>query len=540
MNKTISALLGLVLLAACAPASPGSTPSPTATSTAIPIPTWLAYLPAGMVAVLNEDGSWGAESVASSAPGERLPMTAERVKNVSPSFEIGLDGAGNITGLPEGKTQDEKDAVKGFYQAIQKKFPTLKVYYNQDTNPQEGSGHWILFAVDSGGKLIYSTSSYGTADAPEQPSDYPIIYSADGISLVGTYTKFDVPGGGIPGVTWTGLRENRLPQFLANEVSVGGDKYYTEALNYKAYVEDGNYWEEVAGVAELLPTPEVLDKLPAGYTIANGQLVNESGVSLGAIKSQNGKDFQLVFAISDDDNVSHDYTADITALKIHSTGALLIDGGERTGFVWKGDRWAEVLLQIKFETDGMKFSEFPSVTLEDIASGRLAEAEHLAAAPLSEKAVPFTYDIGTNGGDYWIHPDRTPTQRAAYLTDEAARPVRYEFFYNTEINGVPLVVSTLQIKNPDNSVRFLHTVRRSKFYTDDYLQEMPMFNLAISDDPNASCDQISITETGKQVVCPLNQPDSQILMPLAQEMVQTGIIPEKFEEIVFQGGSILW
>jgi hypothetical protein len=255
-----SFLVGVVILvivgiSGCQPAEIPATLAVTSTPTAITTPAWLANLPAGMVAVLNEDGSWGVESVASSAPHERPPVTAERVKNVSASLEIGLDAAGDVTGLPEGKTQEERDAVKGFYQAIQKKFPTSEVYYNQAAGASE---KWVLYAA-LGGNLFHETISY--AGGPEQYFDYPISFDdAKGYwEIVGNYQAVEIPGNGEVGVIW----EEGLPQLLADKATLpNGDSYFKYYMHYKTYAEDENPWRDVAGVADILATPTP-ERLPA-------------------------------------------------------------------------------------------------------------------------------------------------------------------------------------------------------------------------------------------------------------------------------------
>ena len=361
------AVLIVVGISGCRPAEIPAPLAVTSTPTAIPMPIWLAHLPAGMVAVLNEDGSWGVESVASSAPQERSPVTTERVKNLSPSLEIGLDGAGNITGLPEGKTQEEKDTVRGFYEAIQKKFPTSKVFYNQDAGASE---KWILYAA-LGGRLFQETVSY--AGGPEQYFDYPISFDdAKGYwEIVGNYQAVEIPGNGEAGVIW----EEGLPQLLADKATLPNcDSYFKYYMNYKTYVEDQNPWREVAGVAEILvtPTPEAPTLNPAEMQTEGGI----HGVKLDATGSYQGIT----------QNISVGITPDVNEF----FGGKGVEFNNEASTVPVGDRLAEATLRAWY-------------------------AAYLQRSNLSENAYSFeTYLADYKSGrdvtvDEWVYDPATET-----------------------------------------------------------------------------------------------------------------------------------
>lgn len=103
----------------------------------------------------------------------------------------------------------------------------------------------------------------------------------------------------------------------------------------------------------------------------------------------------------------------------------------------------------------------------------MAEAERLEAQPLPEKVVPLTnYSIQTDTG-YYIVPLPTLDQKDSYHANGTTKPMIFEFFYRTEINGVQLIVMSLQIKNPDGFSRFLHLLQEAEYFTASSLKNHP-------------------------------------------------------------------
>jgi hypothetical protein len=237
-------LLLVLLISSCSSpilASPTITPLPTETSTPTPTPTEIPVVAA-----------------------QREVVTLADVKNVNPSLLIG-SGEAKVTNYPPNSTDIMKSEIDDRFNAVLHRFGAdVTVYFDQDTTP-DGSANWVLYAtkLGSNGKrvLIHQISSYPVIpgqSAPDQPSDYPIQFLRNEktgiLEVVGDYTVFDIPGEEV-GVIWIGLTlDKRLPQFLANEVSVGPDRYYIEALDYKSFIKAANakIWTDVAGVADIV------------------------------------------------------------------------------------------------------------------------------------------------------------------------------------------------------------------------------------------------------------------------------------------------
>jgi hypothetical protein len=224
---------------------------------------------------------------------------------------------------------------------------------------------------------------------------------------------------------------------------------------------------------------------------------------------------------------------------------LLIDTGERIGYIWKGDKWAEILLQIKFETDGTKFSEFPTITYEDIASGALAEAERLEAKPFPEDVKPvdnYYYEpsIGfishtldrLSGIEFSLHPEKYP--------------MRFIYFYQATINGIPVEMATLQVLNKDYSSVFIHKVESKNFLDSQWnmwtnevqLQRHPIFDMAVGGTGYDHCKD-GWSEAAKQV-CFLNTPQKTALETAMQEWIMEQKIPEELERVLFVFSSGRW
>jgi hypothetical protein len=292
--------------------------------------------------------------------------------------------------------------------------------------------------------------------------------------------------------------------------------------------------------------PELLDKLPEGYTITNGQLLDEFGVALGVVKvNQSGEGYQLAFTIPDASGVLQNYTADMSALVTLPTGALFIDSGEHTGFVWKGDKWAEILLQINFETDRTKFSEFSAINYEDITSGALAEAERLAAQPFPEDVQPLgNYYYDSNYGN--IYPNFNSKTGLEFSLHPEKFPMRFVYFYQVKINNVPVVMATLQVLNKDYSSVFIHMVDSRKFLDSQgdrwnniiQLQRSPIFDMALGGTLYDPCKD-GWSDAVKQV-CLLNTSQKTVLETAMQEWITEQKIPEELEQTLFVLESGRW
>jgi hypothetical protein len=275
--------------------------------------------------------------------------------------------------------------------------------------------------------------------------------------------------------------------------------------------------------------------------------LNESGVALGTIKvGQSGEGYNLAFTAPDISGTLQNYEVDFSAFVTHPSGALLVDSGERVGFVWKGDKWAEILLEIQFQTDGTKLNELPEVTYEDIASGRLAEAERLASQPFPEGVKPlnnYYYDSDFTA----VYPDLDPQTGYEFSLHPEEFPMRFVYFYQAEINNISVLVATLQVLNKDNTSIFIHMVESRKFinsYRDYFdktirLQRGPMFSMAFGGDKYDVCKN-SWSEAVTQVVCPLSAPQKDRLQTATQKLVEEQSIPEEFEEVLFVLSSGRW
>lgn len=190
------------------------------------------------------------------APENREQVTLADVTNVEPSLLLG-SGEAEAVNYPENSTDTLKKDITERYQAIQRRFGKAQVLFNQDTEP-DGSAHWVEYPVIDG-KLIHATYAYGGALTPSlpQPFDYPVRYernAAGVLEVVGDYEEMEIPEGSV-GMTWTGLTPaTRLPQFVAgSEITLAdGRKVYPMEMNYKSFVENGDYWQEIPEVAALV------------------------------------------------------------------------------------------------------------------------------------------------------------------------------------------------------------------------------------------------------------------------------------------------
>jgi hypothetical protein len=300
-----------------------------------------------------------------------------------------------------------------------------------------------------------------------------------------------------------------------------------------------------------IPVPEVFSNLLEDFipirnednTWGIGREVNGETLEIPGIASSESK---LTLNLGDENTL--DITQDINKIKIidHPSGALIIDKGERIGYVWKGDHWTEILLQINFETDGTKFNEFPTITYEDIASGALAEAERLAAQPFPEGVEPlnnYYHDLNSDmvesnldlqtAIEFYQHPEKFP--------------MRYIYFYQTEINNFQIEVATLQVLNKDNTSVFIHMASNrgsingnldfwNKSIQLDYI---PVFNMMIGGTNFDYCGGDGWGEMEKQI-CALNLPRKDFFEKMMQKWMTEQKIPGELERALFYLLSGVW
>jgi len=300
-------------------------------------------------------------------------------------------------------------------------------------------------------------------------------------------------------------------------------------------------WEKF----KLLPQ-EFLDKLPEGYTVVNGQILVEPGVELGTIKTdQSEKGYNLAITALDASGTLQNYETDLSSFLVHPSGALLIDSGERVGFVWKGDRWTEILLDINFETNGEKPDEFPTIFYDDITSGRLAEAERLAAQPFPEGVEPldnYYYDPRLDSVYPEFYDPYFPDMEASYEFGKHPEtyPMRFVYFYQIEINDIPTVVATLQVLNKDYSSIFIHQIvpreyinKYPKNWDEAIRLKRPPFLFCPA---MTSCGQYTYENDWikmiEPIVCSLNQSGKDKLEKAMQKLEEEQEIPEEFERVL--------
>ena len=357
---------------------------------------------------------------------------------------------------------------------------------------------------------------------------------------------------------WESLTPEQKSNFYAGfappsplETQVPG---YTRTLDQVFTIAFGELPESAlkvrAALRPLTPVPEGLNNLPEGFvpvrnedgTWGIGREVNGETVAIPGINFSQDK---LMINLGDGETL--DITDDINAFAIidHLSGAEIMDIGERIGYVWKGDHWTEILLQIKFETDGTKFSEFPEVTYEDITSGALAEAERLAAQPFPEGVKPVSnYYHDLNYGT--IYPDHDPQTSYEFSIHPEKYPMRFVYFYQATVNNVSVVVATLQVLNQDYSSVFIHMVESRDFLNSQgnwwndniQLQRLPIFSLALGGTKYDYCEN-GWSEAAKQV-CVLNSPQDNILQEEMQEWMAEQKIPEVFERVFLTLESGRW
>ena len=198
------------------------------------------------------------------------------------------------------------------------------------------------------------------------------------------------------------------------------------------------------------------------------------------------------------------------------------------------------LLDFPFQVDGAKLNELPEVAYDDIASGRLAEAERLASQPFPEGVKPFNnYYYDSNFDE--IYPDFDPQTGYEISLHPEEFPMRFVYFYQAEINNIPVVVVTLQVLNKDNTSIFIHIVESRKYIESDrdewnkylQLQDMPIFNMALGGSKYNDLCKVGWSEAVTQVVCPLNAPQKDRLQATMQKVAEEQSIPEEWEQVLF-------
>ncbi len=222
------------------------------------------------------------------------------------------------------------------------------------------------------------------------------------------------------------------------------------------------------------------------------------------------------------------------------------ESGYELGLVFRDGKWRETLLDFPFQTNGENIGNFPTITLEDITSGRLAEAERLASQPFPDGVEPLNnYYYDSNYGD--IYPDLDPQTGYEFSLHPEKFPMRFVYFYQAEINNIPIVMVTLQVLNKDNVSIFIHMVESTKYINSDrdwwngdvQLRRVPGFDMALGGDSYDHCKN-GWSEAVKQVACSLNGPKRDELQKAMQRLVAEQKIPEEFERILFVQSSGRW
>ncbi|MCX6705610.1 MAG: hypothetical protein NTV24_00690 [Candidatus Woesebacteria bacterium] len=420
----------------------------------------------------------------------------------------------------------------------------VETRYWDNKGSQDAFG-WMLYYKIDGGGVIWPLKPDGAL------ADYPAYFEGqvqpDG-SLVNLRINSDYNNWVVVGENAAAIFGGTLPVIVDSPVGGIYSRWFRPGGQPEGYAQEFLQWQMTPGVS--IPLPEGLSNLPDGFvpvrnednTWGIGREVNGETVEIPGIAFSENK-----FMLNLGDGETLDITDDINAIKIvdHPSGAEIIDMGERTGFVWKGDKWAEILLQIKFETDGTKFNEFPVVNYEDVTSGALAESERLATQPFPEGVEPVNnYYYDSNYGT--IYPNYDPQIGYEFSIHLEKFPMRYVYFYQTKIGDVPVVMATLQVLNKDNSSVFIHIVESRDFlesqknwWTNNIqLRRRPVFGLALGGTEYNYCED-GWSEAAKQV-CGLNAPHKAYLQELSQKWITEQKIPEELEGVLFTLQSGRW
>lgn len=421
----------------------------------------------------------------------------------------------------------------------------VKTRYWDNSNSQDAFG-WMLYYQIEGGGVIWPLKPDGAL------ADYPAYFEGevqpDG-SLINLRIDSDYDNWVVAGEKNTAaIFGGSLPVIADSpiDISVNG---VTKAV-YSRWIRPGGQpvdyaqeflqWHGTPGV--LAPTPEWVNDLPQGFVPIRNEngdwgIAREVNGETVAVPGINSNENKLMLNLGDGETL--DITGDINAIKIvdHESGELIFDTGERIGYVWKGDHWTEILLQINFETDGTKLNEFPQINYEDVTSGALTEAERLEAKPFPEGVQPLNnYYFDSNYGN--IYPNFDPQAGYEFSTHLENFPMRFINFYKVVINGIPLRLVTLQVLNRDYSSQFIHMVTFiDSTFSEDWwndsiqLREVPSFSLALSGDKYDYCKEG--LPKGARLVCALNSPQETILKTEMQKWIIGQNIPDGLDRILF-------
>jgi hypothetical protein len=306
---------------------------------------------------------------------------------------------------------------------------------------------------------------------------------------------------------------------------------------------------------EIAPTPTLEPiPLPAGLEAVseNGQrqIEDEQGGVLGYVESkQNSAEdgYNFTFTEVKVDGTSEVHTLDLSTLIVHPSGAFIVDNGERAGFIWKKDKWVQILLDIKFETSPENYKNFPEVTYEDLTTGRLAEAERLNAEPFPADVIPIQeYEFDKYAGVF--SPKFSP-ETGYYISRHPDKsPLRYIYFYKVTINEIPLRMATLQVLNKaGDGMDFAHFIESDDYmrkYPTNWIEDirlgrMPSFDLVLGE-PYPDPLKYGSSKAVKQVAYPLNSPDINELDQLQKQFVADLRFPDEFERRLFIMATLTW
>ena len=217
------------------------------------------------------------------------------------------------------------------------------------------------------------------------------------------------------------------------------------------------------------------------------------------------------------------------------------NSGYELGVVFREGQWRETFINFPFETNGENINNFPEIALEDVTSGRLAEAERLAAPAFPDTAKPFN-QYAFDEKYKTVSAVISQAEADAYVASPATKSLRVPFFYKIKINGVRLIMPTVQVLNNDETERFIHMVEGEDFIRnrwDNYwipfitLKYEPTFDMALDDDCNKSVAPFRSEVAAKNVVCPINAPQREYLEDSIQKTVTQGRVPEEWDNTIF-------
>ncbi|MBW8011524.1 MAG: hypothetical protein FVQ83_09845 [Chloroflexi bacterium] len=317
----------------------------------------------------------------------------------------------------------------------------------------------------------------------------------------------------------------------------------------------------------LTPTPTItpLPDLPSEVQawIDNNQEISydrETGIATMLVEVGEGESREEVFRVNQDGSIGLETTTfdgvndsqrqeievsmDVLQVEPKKGENLLIDTGERVGWIYRDGSWREILLDIEFETSGENINILPEIYPDDVTSGRLAEAERLEAPSFSDEVemIGFEYSDLSDG----VLPDISDEQINSgvfgnlnlYGDVNNRLPLALPFFYKVMFEDQTGVLITMQYLNPDRTVSFLHMANdvdsienNSEHWQNEInLKYMPLFDPGIGD--FCDWDSVAYFDLYTDVVCSMNLPYKDELEGLMHDWVESGQVPEELERVI--------